>query len=362
MKRFRGRFRDESVASAPAFFFAAIVFACLPPALFADDLPGSRQTVVSGDASHGDNNSSVRWGNTEIADSPAQTSQVRRDPSQSSATSATPVAAKAAPTHPFAHTKWEVSEAVAPCTPDLRWKGLFQTGQKSVIMADPDVLRTSGETPMETGRPTLLPDSVPREFTNRPDAREIVQRAVVPPPPVRIASAAEPSAAPLPTLEQQLLGHPNLPEKCTSPASLKSITKITADIGVKPDDVAGNKPLPPECSLDDARSRPRHWRPVTFAWTATGTCHYPLYFEDEQLERYGHSWGNVRQTAVSAVKFFATVPLVPYYMGVYPPNESIYDLGQYRPGSCAPYYLDPLPLSVRGALYEGAFLGLLPTL
>ena len=100
----------------------------------------------------------------------------------------------------------------------------------------------------------------------------------------------------------------------------------------------------------------------TFAWTAAGTCHNPIYFEDEQLERYGHSWGPVKQTAVSAVKFFATVPLLPYYMGVYPPNECIYDLGQYRPGSCAPYYLDPLPLSVRGALYEGTFLGLLPAL
>jgi hypothetical protein len=33
-------------------------------------------------------------------------------------------------------------------------------------------------------------------------------------------------------------------------------------------------------------------------------------------------------------------------------------LGYYRPGSCAPYYLDPIPLSVRAALFEaGAWVG-----
>jgi hypothetical protein len=33
-------------------------------------------------------------------------------------------------------------------------------------------------------------------------------------------------------------------------------------------------------------------------------------------------------------------------------------LGYYRPGSCAPWLLDPIPLSVRGAVYEaGAVTG-----
>jgi hypothetical protein len=30
-------------------------------------------------------------------------------------------------------------------------------------------------------------------------------------------------------------------------------------------------------------------------------------------------------------------------------------LGYYRPGSCAPYKIDPLPISVRAALYEAGF-------
>jgi hypothetical protein len=41
-------------------------------------------------------------------------------------------------------------------------------------------------------------------------------------------------------------------------------------------------------------------------------------------------------------------------MGLEPPCECIYTLGYYRPGSCAPYILDPLPLSIRAAMYEAA--------
>jgi hypothetical protein len=114
--------------------------------------------------------------------------------------------------------------------------------------------------------------------------------------------------------------------------------------------------------LGDTPFRPRHWNAINFAWTAASTCHNPMYFEDDQMERCGNSLRPALQTTVSAVRFFGTVPLLPYYMGVYPTNECIYDLGQYRPGNCAPYYLDPFPLSVRGALYEGTFLGLLPVL
>ena len=141
---------------------------------------------------------------------------------------------------------------------------------------------------------------------------------------------------------------------------MKPIRKITGDIGISFEHLKGRNRLPPECSMGDDPYLPRRWDCTMFAWTAPGTCHYPIYFEDEQLERYGHSWGPVKQTAISAVKFFGTVPLLPYFMGVYPPNECVYDLGQYRPGSCAPYYLDPLPLSVRGALFEGLSVAWLP--
>jgi len=252
----------------------------------------------------------------------------------------------------FSHTKWEGPTAVVPQEPILQCKGAFHAWRRSSsAVVDPSVVQTSGELPLETVQPVLLPTPSGNNLIDKSDSPAPAQpRAAEPPPPVRIAPVMEPNAAPL-------------FEKCVSPRSLKSISSITADIGFKPEDLTGNKRRPPECSLDNEPFRPRQWRPLTFAWTAAGTCHNPIYFEDEQLERYGHAWGPVKQTTISAVQFFATVPLVPYFMGVYPPNECIYDLGQYRPGSCAPYYLDPLPLSVRGALYEGLFpLGAIPAL
>ena len=113
-----------------------------------------------------------------------------------------------------------------------------------------------------------------------------------------------------------------------------------------------------ECTLGDKVFQTRAWLPTTFTWKASGLCHKPLYFEDVHLERYGHSWGPLAQPVLSGAHFFLTFPILPYKMGLYPPRECIYTLGYYRPGSCAPYMLDPLPISVRAALFEaGAWVG-----
>ena len=95
------------------------------------------------------------------------------------------------------------------------------------------------------------------------------------------------------------------------------------------------------------------WARTTFTWKASALCHKPAYFEDEAVERYGHTVGPWVQPIVSGGHFFLTVPILPYLMGLYPPNECIYTLGYYRPGSCAPFTFDPLPLSIRAAIAEG---------
>jgi hypothetical protein len=147
-------------------------------------------------------------------------------------------------------------------------------------------------------------------------------------------------------------GGPDLDYKCPSLNELKPIGKITYHARPK----AGE--LPRECTLVGREFEPRHWACTTYHWKASGLCHKPLYFEDVHLERYGHSWGPYLQPVLSGAHFFATVPILPYKMGMYPPYECMYTLGYYRPGSCAPYMLDPIPLSVRGALAEtGAVLG-----
>jgi hypothetical protein len=79
-----------------------------------------------------------------------------------------------------------------------------------------------------------------------------------------------------------------------------------------------------------------------FYWAAPGFYHRPLYFEQINVERYGHHvccgpCSDCAQSAVSAAHFFASVPLLPYKMGADPCCERQYTLGHYRPGSCNPH-------------------------
>ncbi len=115
--------------------------------------------------------------------------------------------------------------------------------------------------------------------------------------------------------------------------------------------------FPCVCPLGDEQYAGRSWSQTCFEWKASAVCHKPLYFEEVGLERYGHAV--VLQPVVSAAQFFVRVPLLPYEMGMRPPWECVYPLGHYRPGSCAPYYIPPVPVSLRGGLLEaGVVTGL----
>ncbi|MCH5377392.1 MAG: hypothetical protein JJ992_25815 [Planctomycetes bacterium] len=116
--------------------------------------------------------------------------------------------------------------------------------------------------------------------------------------------------------------------------------------------------VPTECVLGLEHFEPRSWQPVTFTWKASSLCHKPLYFEERQLERYGHTTGPLVQPVLSGAHFFLNVAMLPYKMGINPPNECQYPLGYYRPGSCSPWLLPPAPISLRGGLFEaGAVTG-----
>ncbi|MEO8499120.1 MAG: hypothetical protein ABI614_28985, partial [Planctomycetota bacterium] len=116
--------------------------------------------------------------------------------------------------------------------------------------------------------------------------------------------------------------------------------------------------VPTECSLGGEEFENREWLASTMTWKASGVCHKPLYFEEVQLERYGHTAGPVLQPVLSGAHFFGSVLTLPYQMGMSPPNECEYALGYYRPGSCAPWLLPPVPLSIRGGLMQaGAIVG-----
>ena len=149
-------------------------------------------------------------------------------------------------------------------------------------------------------------------------------------------------------MEEQLTQAPPLkPDECPPFGRMRRITEITNDISAKP----GR--FPTECPLQEDEFVPRQWEPIVFTWKASGLCHKPLYFEQVGVERYGHNLGPILQHVAAGTHFFLTIPILPYKMGLNPPDECVYPLGYYRPGSCAPWILDPIPLSVRAALAEG---------
>ena len=141
---------------------------------------------------------------------------------------------------------------------------------------------------------------------------------------------------------------------CGEKVSLKSIKEISHDI--RP---TSSGELPEECVIDSVPYNGRHFNQSCFQWKASAVCTKAAYFEDVQLERYGHTVVcPVLQPVVSGAKFFATVPMLPYKMGVTPPNECVYTLGHYQAGSCSPYMVEPFPISARGALFQtGAVAG-----
>lgn len=164
-----------------------------------------------------------------------------------------------------------------------------------------------------------------------------------------------PAATEAPDLarEKELAAARGVEDECPTAKDFKTIAELTYKT------IAEQGEFPTECPLTKDPFEGREWAPTKFSWKASGLCHKPLYFEQVQLERYGHSWGPYLQPVICGGHFFLTVPVLPYLMGVNAPNECLYTLGYYRPGSCAPYMLDALPISVRGAIYEaGIFTGL----
>jgi hypothetical protein len=97
----------------------------------------------------------------------------------------------------------------------------------------------------------------------------------------------------------------------------------------------------------------RQWDESVSMWEAPAFCHRPLYFEDENLERHGRSWG-LLQPAASIVHFTGRGLAWPYLAGAFPSHECIYTLGRDQPGSDAPYHWYRPPVSARGAVYEAA--------
>ena len=138
-------------------------------------------------------------------------------------------------------------------------------------------------------------------------------------------------------------------------AAAKADRVSSVDLNIRVEGIPGED-YPYECAFGDEPATPRSWPEITYNWKASALCHKPLYFEQNQLERYGHSWGPYLQPIMSGAHFFTSIPILPYKMGIETPNECIYALGHYRPGDCAPYMIEPVPFTWRAAFYQGAFV------
>lgn len=112
--------------------------------------------------------------------------------------------------------------------------------------------------------------------------------------------------------------------------------------------------MPFECDLIASHYMNHNFTPSTMTWYASNLCHKPLYFEDIQLERYGHTKGPIRQPVRSAARFLGQAFLLPYQMSLNPPTECQYPLGLFRPGNCAPYLRQPFPWERRSVGYQAA--------
>ncbi len=106
--------------------------------------------------------------------------------------------------------------------------------------------------------------------------------------------------------------------------------------------------------LDEGDYIARQSSPAVLQWAPTNLYHYPLYFEDPSLERYGHTYHPVVQPFASAGRFATQLVGLPYQMTLHPVHSREYTLGYYRPGECAPKKHYQIPFNEEAAIMQAA--------
>lgn len=133
-----------------------------------------------------------------------------------------------------------------------------------------------------------------------------------------------------------------------APLSVPNTNTQGIGTGVRPEDVTVDR-LPASQQLPAGETRIGDWGLQSKLWVPGGFCHQPLYYEDPMLERHGHVRFPHMQPVVSGVRFFGTIPLMPYLVTLRHPLEEVHTLGAYRPGTAAPVlryraHYDPIAL------------------
>jgi hypothetical protein len=213
--------------------------------------------------------------------------------------------------------------------------------------------------PLPQDNQTLQPDETQQQQPIERQPIDTMPDEFQPSVPPRVVPTPEEPAVPAAPPAAVEADRERSDEACTeSLDNLRANTISKLSVAISVTGTEGTD-YPFECQIHDGSMHSgRCWPQTTYMWKASALCHKPLYFEDEQLERYGHSWPGCCQPLMSGAHFFTRLPVLPYCMGVEPPMECIYALGHYRPNSCAPYLCNPVPISARGALFQaGAVVG-----
>ena len=216
-----------------------------------------------------------------------------------------------------------------------------------------------------------------QQFLQRQQADYMAQRPTSPaqmPGGTQFREGA-PSVPALGPLNTPDLGTPSAPEKVKKPSELPKVTQILPYADYEPDPkVARENPCenlcptpdgkpcrtkdgrildcPKEVQLAEGPFQPRLFAPSMYAWEASNICYNPLYFEDPQLERYGHTYPFFVQPFVSIGRFTVQAIGLPYQMVIDPCYSHVFPLGYYRPGECAPKLIYQIPLNAEAALAE----------
>ena len=124
---------------------------------------------------------------------------------------------------------------------------------------------------------------------------------------------------------------------------------------------ASQLPSDYDSRLDKGEYVARKSSPAVLQWAPTNFYHYPLYFEDPALERYGHAYHPIVQPFVSTGRFAGQLVGLPYQMVLNPVHSRQYALGYYRPGEPAPKKTYQIPwnneaVAVQTAVIAGLFL------
>lgn len=239
-----------------------------------------------------------------------------------------------------------------------KWRTTLVAPQKNKAEQKATEAATSAPSELKVAQPTntepqfsvqVIPEPVEPELPIVPTPAQVpLPQPVTPEPiePQRLSSPQIVDDTPQKPTPEQLQG-----VNCyQAPPLSASSTSIALPTGALPKNVAA------ECALENSPTGDLRlvggWRNTEFHWSATCMHHQPLYFEEINVERYGYTVSYCLQPLISAGRFFATIPALPYKMMIDRPCDCVYTLGHYRPGSCAPRRASHLPLKLGATAVE----------